>query len=350
MPRYHIISILSKIGHHSNYIEIVRNICPNYVDPSNNYLRDILISFKNRRPTLFLMIETHPLAFLCSAIAGSMLKIPVVGLQFRPMEALGRNHWKHRAKGLLMRALRRLPNTSILTILPFRVEPRFEEIASGWIYDFQLWDLKVLNRIDEHLAESLREKIREAANGRKVIIALGALDRRKGFDYLAKLLAESPRLKESFLIVAAGIVNAGSRTSATIFTAAGGLLVDRQLEDGELIGLYGCADMIWSCYSPDTHLASGIYGRAFQLGVPTIVREHSMLDMLAEDLGHATLGIPFDDVDTAAGRIVAWLPQRANKEATAARVVSMMAWSRQVLSDALSGIRHPIHFRESESE
>jgi hypothetical protein len=60
---------------------------------------------------------------------------------------------------------------------------------------------------------------------------------------------------------------------------------------------------VWSCYAPDYDQASGIFGRAVQLGVPAIVRTSSYLAKLADHIGHPVLPVSFGDADKAAERI-----------------------------------------------
>ena len=86
-------------------------------------------------------------------------------------------------------------------------------------------------------------------------------------------------------------VATASRHHAERFTANGGMLIDRHLDNDELLHLYRRADAIWSCYAPDYNQASGIFGRAVQLGVPAIVRKRSYLQPLAAELEHPVLAL-----------------------------------------------------------
>lgn len=334
-----LVSIISRDGHHREYAKALLAILPGALAPSQRSSRDIVTAFARRRSLLFMSIETHPLAFVFSALLGFILRVPVAGLLFRPLEALDNIGWKHRIKNRLLRGLRYLPNTAVLTILPYAVEPRFATVAVGWIYDIQLWDLAVLAAGSPGGLPPLSSRIREAAAGRRVIAAIGAQNYRKGFPYLGQLWMENAALRERFLVVAAGKVEDECGASAEAFVAAGGMLVDRRIDDDEMFALYRGADLIWACYPPTFNLASGIFGRAFQLGVPVIVRDGSFAAELGRAVGHPSLELPFDAAEAAGQRIVEWVPPAIDAARTRVEMQAMMDWTCQVLDDVLAGRR-----------
>lgn len=330
-----IISIVGSDGHHGQWLEVMPRLLPGALPPGATVGGDIRSGLWRRRALFFLMIENHPFTFIATALIGRALRIPVAGVMFRAAEAVRRDRFKYRVKNLLFRMLRRLPNTRVITLLPFALEPRFAEVAAGWVQDPQLWDLPILAESGLSADTSLVEGIREAAQGRRVIVALGAQDRVKGFDYLARLWCEVPEFRGRFLVVAAGKVRPGSAAAASAFAVAGGMLINRRLEDGELLGLYEAADMVWSCYAPDYNQASGIFGRAFQTGVPGIVRDGAFLTALGAMLAHPTLAIPYDEPARAAAMLIDWAPRRNAPETTAAAVEAMIARTRDVFRAAL---------------
>ncbi len=92
--------------------------------------------------------------------------------------------------------------------------------------------------------------------------------------------------------------------------AGGGLLIDRRLDDAELESLYVVSDVIWSCYAPEYDQASGIFGRALQLGVPVIVRRGSLLHRFASGIRSPVLPLEFGDVSGGARLLTQDLPGR----------------------------------------
>ena len=89
-------------------------------------------------------------------------------------------------------------------------------------------------------------------------------------------------------------------------------MFDRLLTDGEMMSLYACADVVWSCYSPEYDQASGIFGRAVQHGVPTVVRVGSNLHSLSTEIRHPTITLAWDNA-MAASAALQTLPERREK-------------------------------------
>ena len=190
-----------------------------------------------------------------------------------------------------MRALRRLSTTRTLTILPFSVEPGFATIADDWIHDFETWDLTGDDRLASRPLGPLGAEIIEAAQGRKVCCTIGRQDASKGFDQFSHLYLSSPRLREAMLFASGGKVAPELAEDATAFGAAGGFARPRFITDDELLDLYACADLIWCVYAPNYDQASGILGRAMQLGIPVVVRKGSLIQRLCaiEGVAHIAL-------------------------------------------------------------
>ena len=86
--------------------------------------------------------------------------------------------------------------------------------------------------------------------------------------------------------------------------ATGAIVVDRFLTDVEIESLYGVSRAIWGCYSPERDQASGIFGRAMQLGVPTIVREGSVVHRFAEHYGMPVIPIEYLEPENTKVRIM----------------------------------------------
>ena len=289
------------------------------------------------RPFLYPMLDTNPVAFLCNAVMRSLRGRRTVGVFFRTGECFLDTSLKYRIKRKLFQAARRLPHVSILALMPFAVFPRFAEVATGWIYDPQLWDLMHFGFSENNAFPLLRDLLSAKAGGRRILMALGEQSSLKGFDYFVDLWCSSAAIRENYLFVAAGKINDESANAADLFAQQGGLLINRRISDGEMIYMYRCADIIWSCYSPAYNQASGIFGRAIQCGVPVTVRQGSYLEKLGEILVHPTLALPFENVDLAAKAILAWRPVAQDATERMRLISEMRTFSLSVLSSNLTG-------------
>lgn len=290
-----------------------------------------------RRDVLFAMIEAAPGPFLFCAAASLVSRKRTIGLMFRPGECF-RGRPKHRMKRALFRLLVRLPSVRVLTILPFSVEPRFAEVADGWVYDFQLWDSLTLDTLG--LVETpLSQEVRRSARGRGVIVALGGQSLGKGFDWLAELWTSRTELRETHLAVIAGPVASGSQASADRLRRAGAVVVDRRVSAEELRSLYGVSTLVWAAYHPDYDQASGVAGRAFQFGIPVVVREGSLMARVMRELGHPRIEIEFADRSRAASRLAS-SPVAVMGEAGPPRgIAELRARSLLVLAEAFGARR-----------
>ena len=255
----------------------------------------------NPAVVLSLMIEDHALPFLMLAVARALLGRRTVGLLFMPGPCLKPRRTRLRVKRALLRLCRHWPAVSVLTLIPFHLAPGMEAIASGWIYDPQLWDLSP-STVACVPSTALSETISRRAEGRSVIISLGGQTRIKGFDRLAAL---TPTLAQRFLVVAAGRVDETLGAEAAAFTAGGGLLVDRILGDDEMLSLYGVATWVWACYAPDYDQSSGIFGRAVQTGAPALVRRGALLEKLGDAIGHTVSSLAWSEEATMTATLLA---------------------------------------------
>ncbi|WP_459850210.1 glycosyltransferase family protein [Dongia sp. agr-C8] len=318
------------VGHYSEYRRLLT---------AELQALGIALEAENPAPgaTLFYAaIDDHWTVFMRSALRAALGGPRTVGLFFRPGQCfLG----KARApfKRLVFAVASRLPRTSVLIILPFDIDRRLGQVASDWLYDPQLWDLHFFGMPPADAFPALDDEIAAAAQGRQVVLSLGQVELRKGFDAFVEIWRHSPEIRARYLFVSAGKVNAESRNAADAFAEAGGLLIDRRMEDEEIRHLYRHAALIWSCYNPIHDQASGILGRAVQLGVPVIVRAGSYLEKLARHLEHPTVAIPFRDSEAAAAQLLKATPPPLDAEVAATRVKTMRDRSLAVLARHLTG-------------
>ena len=96
-------------------------------------------------------------------------------------------------------------------------------------------------------------------------------------------------IRDAFLFASGGKVDESLAGTAERLARAGGLVCNRLISDEEMLDFYSRADLIWCVYAPDYDQASGILGRAMQLGIPVAVREGSLIERLCEMENHGFL-------------------------------------------------------------
>jgi hypothetical protein len=236
----------------------------------------------SRSPVLFLMIEEAFFLYVVACLLRASTGRRTAGLLLRPIPLLASKRWRCRVKRAVLHWLKRFEVVQTLTVLPFTVLPAAAFVAKDWIYDAELWDLTDAER---DAVELLR---RERPGGRPVLTSLGRQNARKGFDLFTESYVHRAGLRERFRFIACGKVALGLADRAAAFRAAGGVAVDRVISDAELLGAYAASDAVWCLYPPTGDHATGILGRAAQLGIPVVVREGSLAHRLCvvENIPH----------------------------------------------------------------
>ena len=271
-------------------------------------LRDIFLS---RAPVMFLMVEEAFLLYVAAGLLRALGGRRTVGLLSRPMPLVASRRWRYRWRRTVLGWLKRCASIQTLTILPFSVYPAFPTIADGWIYDPQLWDLTDAERV---AVETLRGERKPGDS--LVLTAIGTQSRLKGFDLFADSYVRFATLRTRFRFIACGRITPAVAEHAAVLCEAGGVVVDRAVSDAELLGAYVASDAIWCLYPPVGDHASGILGRAAQLGLPVVVRQGSLAHRLCavEDIPHLAataegvaerLAGPLPPRDEARGRLLA---------------------------------------------
>lgn len=284
-----------------------------------------------REPAFFMMIEENFALFVAVAVFRAALGRRTAGLLFRPLPALRGTGLRLATKRFVLALLKGLPPVTTLTILPFSVEPDFGRIADDWIYDPQLWDLGERERQlgtpplapDSYLARPLG-----VAGGRRIVAAVGRMDRAKGFDNFARVYARSDRLRDTALFVSCGQIHPEVAEDSAVLTGAGGVVIDREVSDDELIEAYAAADVVWCCYAADYDQASGVVGRAVQLGVPVIVRAGSLIERFCALEGVSHLAIDPMRFDSLPATLAPREPERGRALAKAMAECSVAVLAR----------------------
>ena len=242
---------------------------------------------------LFAMLDEDMASFAAIAGARSLLGRPTAALFLRAQKCFETGRWYYPLKRHAFRALRWLPGLTVASITPFEVTPHHAEVAHCGVFDPQYWDLHDGKTLRRPGRTPLSDEVVARAAGRSVLCAIGTLSSNKGLAFLAETLERHPRLKEQVLIVGAGSVPAEAATLAARLERAGALIVGRFISDAELESLYGVADMVWACYSPDYDQASGVFGRAVQFGAEPITRAGSVIAAFADLNRISHIAIPY---------------------------------------------------------
>lgn len=280
-------------------------------------------------PVLFLATFDDRLVPYCViALLRSVLGRPTTSLLLRPQSCFERASFRSKIKWAVFRTIRRIPHLQLLTITPFSISPRYCEVAHAGVWDPQYWDLLEGRALRVPQETLLSREISGCAGGRKIVCLPGFLSHIKGFDYLLEILQAAPSIAERFLVVAAGPVQPEAKDVAEAFSQAGGMLVNRLLDDAELESLYLVSDAMWVCYSPAYDQASGIFGRALQLSIPVIVRSGSLIEKLAADFGMSYISLEFGSAIKSSSALLRGLPEKAKNLGSLAEHVGIIEAKR----------------------
>lgn len=236
--------------------------------------------------------DDYLVAFFLLAVGRALLGRPTLGLSVRSETIFQREGIAQKLKQLLLRLLKYVPGAELITFMPHWVEPRLARYATDWMYDLQFWDVAWLNPPSGTSAQAMKATLLQAAAGRKIVATIGHQRRVKGVEYFMALYAQ-PEIRERYLFVCIGPNWDVDKRLVSSFTGGGGLFLDGPLRDDEIIPLYALVDYVWACYRPDYDQSSGIFGRAIQLGRPTIVRAGSYLARMQADLAGTGFAIPY---------------------------------------------------------
>lgn len=249
----------------------------------------------SRQPVLVPMIEDGMYRYVLASLLRGLLGFRTAGIMLRPLPAVHGKSLRLRIKRLALKIIKRLPACRVLTMVPFPIEPGISQIANDWFYDLQNWDLQLAPPAPlAQDAETMVAQIRQTAAGRKTVCAIGYQSAIKGFDRFVDLYAAAPQLREKMLFCYGGKVDPAINDKAEIFSANGGCGFNRFVSVTELFALYAAADLVWCYYDPSYDQASGILGRALQLGVPVIARRGSVVQRQCELYAHPHIALDAD--------------------------------------------------------
>ncbi|TIS63193.1 hypothetical protein [Mesorhizobium sp.] len=271
------------------------------------------------RHLLFATIDDDYAGFIAVALARSLIGRRTVGLFLRPSKCFESGRLVYRLKRWAFRCLRHLPHLSLFTILPFKFDRRFAEVAHGWVHDPQMWDMHDGAALIE--TSQLSRDVLTAAGGRAILCFLGSVRKSKGFEFLADIVSDHPDLAKDVFVVAVGRVDPACGDDCARLISAGGMVVDRFVSDDELLSLYKTCDFAWCCYEPDYDQASGIFGRSVQLGTRPIIRKGAYLEKYAQEGAVAPVCLVYGDTRDAAANIAAAAANRSDKPGRLGEIV-----------------------------
>lgn len=327
----------SSAGHRGPYVKLFSSLLgfEGLCQPAGTAALRRLIA----APRLVLATFDDDLPLFTPAVAiRAVLGRPTVGIFLSPQRCFVTSEMKCRLKKIVFKLYKRLPRLTLVTITPFEIEPRYAEVATLGAHDPQYWDLHDGTRIVQPPPTGLSREIVEEARGRPVLCLPGSLNLEKGFGFLADTLAADPGLAQRLLVVAAGKVLPNARASIERFTSHGGKLVDRRLEDAELESLYTVADAIWCCYAPGYDQASGIFGRALQLGVPVVLRRGTLIEVVASGTPLPVMSGEFGDAAGMARLLGGPLPARLHGAELARHGERIRSWRQHFIRVMETGL------------
>lgn len=275
----------SDIGHRQSYLSFIRTLIP-------VARRGWWGAVFARSPVIFLMVEDGFGLYVVAALVRSLFKRRTMGLLFRPKPAVNRENLRLKLKYLLLKSMKSVGAISTITIEPFWADCRYGSIASNFIYDLQLWDLSD-DQIQESAAKRVSGKfdfpisddLKRLAMGRSIVLSVGAQSKDKGFHRFAEAYLGSSELREKYLFAFVGTVSPDCEVLAARLVDVGAFSLNKRISDQELLELYAVADIMWCYYAEGYDQASGILGRAIQLGVPAIVRKGTTSETVAKATG-----------------------------------------------------------------
>lgn len=309
-------------GHRRDYFRVLRRVLGGVV--ASGPLLQRLPVLLSARKLVCSTCDDYLSGFFLLSICRALLGRPTVGLSIRTETIFQRSGYAQQVKRVMLKFLKFVPKVNVITFMPHWAEPRLAAYTGDWMYDPQYWDLPWLSAPPLGALATVLAEVRKLAGRRPVVASLGHQRRVKGVEYFMELY-EHAEMRERFCFVCIGPIWDVDRTLVARFQKAGGVFVDRQLRDDEILPIYALADVVWACYRPDYDQSSGIFGRAIQLGKPTIVRTQSYLAVLQAGLGMPGYALPYGDppVAIAALRSVA-VPSQAQEHVGADRSTALL--------------------------
>jgi hypothetical protein len=321
-------------GHRQNYLSVLQNATG--FETMNGQDKDATFGqLLNADQLLFATAEDDLRTFISVSVRRSIRNKKTVALVMGAGRCFEPGHIKYKIKLNTFRMLRKFSNIRMLSILPFYLDSRFNEVTSDWIYDPQFWDLATVIENGQVPHTNIALEMASLANGRNILLFLGSPSDIKGFSFLENILLAQPSLARNMLIAVAGRINPPFKAAQSRLLQLGVWFIDRLLDEDEVVSLKAASSILWACYEQSYNSSSGIFGRAMQLDKNVVVRSGSYLESIA---GH--VDYPIDTCvfgDLAQGITVL---ERASKS-TISRPKAQL--SRHFYNASVPKLRHELN-------
>jgi hypothetical protein len=274
-------------GHRKDYM----NFCDTYLggQKSTNLYKEVFFNKK----IFFLMIEEMFLVYVLISVIRNLIGLNTYGMTFRANTVFNDRSIRSSLKKFLMSILKKLKRVKTISIIPFYIDERLENVCDGWIYDFQFWDMKLFeDKYKNSRNIDFEQKILKISNGRKIVSALGKQSIVKGFEDFCDKYQDA--LKEDYLFISAGEIIDIDKINVEHYKESGVHIINRKISNQELFSLYSISNFIWGCYKPNYDQSSGILGRALQFKKPIIVRKNSVAEKICISENSAHISIDLD--------------------------------------------------------
>jgi hypothetical protein len=283
-------------GHRLSYLRVLSDIFVlSIVDDKPSLRLSVTLCKSNR--VLFSTLDDSLGFFIFVSVIRSILLRRTVGLFLRPQTCFEtfRNYYPW--KKVIFKALKLLPGLTIATITPYDVAPEYGQVSHIGLTDVQYWDWTRPGQTLNVQREPLNDKIEALAGRRAILTTIGMVSAHKGLDFLADCLEKNPNINNKLMICCIGSVLKGHEELADRLKRHGAFVLGRFATDSEIDSAYVFSDAIWCCYSPKEDQASGVFGRAIQVGCPVWIRANSKIARLAEKADLPAQKIEFGDTD-----------------------------------------------------
>ncbi len=289
-----IVHIAHPVGHRKAYLDLFVNLTgfkPLIGPVSRQNFLELVSAKKVLFATVGHAFRRFWLVCLLRSITGKTTGVIFLGaMRYRTASNLPTSFFDR----FLLKIWKILPKQRLLAITPYNVEPTLAEVTNDYIYDPQMWDLWLENTPVVFPTTPLSTSVERVKKGKNVLIFIGQTTKQKGFEELVKF-AEANRA--TLHVVAAGTVSQECATAVEKLRSLNMTVENRFITDEELLSLYGITDYAWSFYPPEYDQASGIFGRAIQLGVKPVIRTGSVIARTAEQLNIPSIQLEMEDFD-----------------------------------------------------
>lgn len=288
--QYLIVFGINKQGHHKNYCTFFEKAFKaKTVYSLGKQIREL---YKDNM-IFFLDGDKLHLLFIPLVIIRNLLGKESIFLSIRS-EQLFRNTTIAAIKRILFRFLRKLKYTKTISIHKISRNKRMDKYIDDYIHDIQYWDISWLKIEKVKPPELINFK-----TTKPVLLVAGKLNNKRSKQDLLNELTHNRRLNYS--IIFSGKMNSEDYNQLSRHKDC--IVINRYVEDEELMYLYKIADIIYCYYDSDfSQRPSGLFGRALQLGKYSLVKRFGYLHIYHQDYEGLIDVADFSEFNTLMGK------------------------------------------------